>query len=222
MLSSYCVGFSGRKLLFCFLPPNLLFISFSASSCCLSKAHSLSPTHFLFLIYPCVSLSPLQSHHPPHLHTSLDFTFFFCLCSIASYWEKEREKVFQSVPSSFATFFFSVCGRNFQSVTLRSWLQVLHFIVIVAKQSTRKKKKKNNLSVGIWRCLLKYWGRIWMWNSRCRILIQNTSVFYYKSFILSTFSFGVNIWYASVRLEVESLPILLMCSQRNIRSHTFH
>lgn len=64
-----CHGFSGRKLLFCFLPPNLLFISFSVSSCCLSKARSLSPTHFLFLVHPCVSLSPLQSHLPPHLHT---------------------------------------------------------------------------------------------------------------------------------------------------------
>lgn len=66
-----CHGFWGRKLLVCFLPPNLLFISFSVSSCCLSKALSLSPTHFLFLIYPCVSPSPLQSDLPPHTYTLL-------------------------------------------------------------------------------------------------------------------------------------------------------
>lgn len=86
-----CHGFWGRKLLVCFLPPNLLFISFSVSSCCLSKALSLSPTHFLFLIYPCVSPSPLQSDLPPHTYTLLLFPpSLFCLCSTFSYWEKKK------------------------------------------------------------------------------------------------------------------------------------
>lgn len=85
-----CHGFWGRKLLVCFLPPNLLFISFSVSSCCLSKALSLSPTHFLFLIYPCVSPSPLQSDLPPHTYTLLLIPpSLFCLCSTFSYWEKK-------------------------------------------------------------------------------------------------------------------------------------
>lgn len=70
--------------------PNLLFISFSVSSCCLSKAFSLSPSHFLFLIYPCVSPSPLQSDLPPHTSTLLLIPpSLFCLCSTFSYWEKK-------------------------------------------------------------------------------------------------------------------------------------
>lgn len=114
-------------------PPNLLFISFSVSSCCLSKACFLSPTHFLFLIYPCVSLSlsllPLQSHLPPHLHTSLDSTFSFFDFVVSLLTGKKGGKKSFSL-SSFATFFFSVCGTKLS----QSWLQVLHFTVIVAKQ----------------------------------------------------------------------------------------
>lgn len=131
-----CHGFSGRKLLFCFLPPNLLFASFSVSSCCLSKACSLSPTHFF-------SSSTSRSFH--YSHTSLHtYTLLLISLSFLSvfYHFLLGKKIFQSVLSLFATFFFSVCGRNFQSGTLQFWLQVLHLIVIVAKHRLQEKRKE--------------------------------------------------------------------------------
>lgn len=84
MLSSYCVtDFQGGNRLFLFLPLNLHFISFSASSLSQSKALSPSGTHFHFSsLCPCLTLpqhATATTISPPssHLQSSLVFTFSF-------------------------------------------------------------------------------------------------------------------------------------------------
>lgn len=85
-----CHGFSGRKLLFRFLPPNLLSISFSVSSCCPFLLTSILSFPHITL---CVSLS-YQYQPPPasHLHTSLYFTFYFLSLFHHFLLGKERKK----------------------------------------------------------------------------------------------------------------------------------
>lgn len=170
-----CHGFWGRKLLVCFLPPNLLFISFSVSSCCLSKALSLSPTHFLFLIYPCVSPSPLQSDLPPHTYTLLlippSLFFVFVLPFPTG---KRKEPIFQSALSSFATFCFSACGKSFQSGTSQSGLQLLHFTVRIAKESEWYKETEKNFSDFFWNTFEKSKKLYSDTDVVCRIISSHT------------------------------------------------
>lgn len=155
-----CHGFWGRKLLVCFLPPNLLFISFSVSSCCLSKALSLSPTHFLFLIYPCVSPSPLQSDLPPHTYTLLLIPpSLFCLCSTFSYWEKKGTNL--SVCSVINCDVLLLCvWKKLSKWHLTVWATIFTFYSNSCKRGWMVKKNPNNSQVSFEIPLKK--TRIWI------------------------------------------------------------